>query len=99
MYCKSCGLQIENDSRFCRRCGNEITGDISIDHGTAPAVNQKKIILAAGIAILLLVVAVLLILFRTMEESPDSKVINPSTHKNLAFAAPFPFKKNHVLIT
>ena len=30
MYCKNCGKQIDNDSRFCMHCGSRLTGSHDI---------------------------------------------------------------------
>ena len=84
MYCKSCGVEIEDDSKFCRRCGNEISGGISQTPGYVSDQSKKKISLVIAIAVALVIAAVAFLLFFTMDESPNSKVNNPSFYEELA---------------
>ena len=83
MYCKSCGVEIEDDSKFCRKCGIEITGGISQSQGFVSDQSKKKITLVLAIAVALVIAAVVFLLFFTMDESPDSKVNSPSIYENL----------------
>ena len=84
MYCKSCGVEIEDDSKFCRRCGSEISGDISQSRGYVSDQSKKKISLVIAIAVALVIAAVAFLLYFTMDESPNSKVIFPSMYENLS---------------
>ena len=84
MYCKSCEVEIEDDSKFCRRCGNEISGNVSQSTGYVSTQAKKKISLVIAIAVALVIAAVSFLLFFTMDESPTSKVNNTSVYRNLA---------------
>ena len=43
MYCKQCGKQIGENSKFCEQCGAEVGGDGSVRQTTEgdPAKNKK----------------------------------------------------------
>jgi len=85
MHCKSCGLEIENDSRYCRRCGNSVNGDSAAGVPGPPGAGlQKKITLVVGIAAALILAAVIFLLFFSVSESPDAKSLVSETIKFLA---------------
>ncbi len=83
MYCKSCGFEIENDSKYCRRCGSEVSGDISPSQGFVSDHSKKKISLIIAVAVALAIAAVSFILFFTMEDSPNSKGKSSTIYENL----------------
>ncbi len=74
MYCKSCGKKIEDDSKYCRRCGSEISGDTSQSPDFVSNEVKKKITITAAIIVALVIAAVSILLFFTIDESPNSKV-------------------------
>lgn len=84
MYCKSCGVEIEDDSKFCRRCGSEISGNVTQSQEYVSDQSKKKISLVFAIAVALVIAAVAFLLFVTMDESPNSKVNSLSIYENLS---------------
>lgn len=42
MFCKNCGREIENDSRFCGYCGANTTNNIDTNPYTIPTNNQQQ---------------------------------------------------------
>lgn len=69
-YCKVCGKEIDDRMRFCPYCGAPVgepvspTGDLRLqetDHFPTPEKNKRKIFVMAGIFVVILLAAVILI--------------------------------------
>jgi len=77
MFCRHCGQQIEDDSRFCRYCGgcqNEASEPAS-DVQSAPEIisTQNKSIKKSNVGLIVTIVAILLFVIRvTMSGSSNS---------------------------
>lgn len=55
MFCKHCGAQINDDASFCDKCGQSIQ---SADTNPKRGLSNKKIMLAVGIIVVLLLVII-----------------------------------------
>ena len=48
MYCRRCGYQLENETKFCTRCGAQVdSGDVSFEMGENPAPSVSPVTLEA----------------------------------------------------
>ncbi|MCK5004624.1 MAG: zinc-ribbon domain-containing protein [Candidatus Aminicenantes bacterium] len=83
MFCKSCGYEIEDDSKYCRKCGNKVNEDISTGSSVVRSQVDKKIIMVVAIAAALIIAAIAFYFLTSIEESPDSKVNNSSFYEKI----------------
>ena len=79
MYCKSCGFEIENDSKYCRRCGYEVNGNSEERERNKSLKKKQSQFLLLAIALALIIAAVVFFLFYSVEESPDARFGNSET--------------------
>ncbi len=84
MYCKSCGLEIDSDSKFCKRCGSSISnsGFGEMRNRTNIPKNRMALIIAI-ISLLVLAAGIFLFVFSTVEESPNSKLMSDTFYSYL----------------
>lgn len=75
MYCKNCGKQLIEDSKFCSVCGTAINGNT--DKPVKKSKKKPLIICISIIAVLILAIAVVLIVINNSDKSADAE-----PHKN-----------------
>ena len=59
-YCRRCGAKLEENARFCHKCGTQIATPISESHMTAASntsVSTPEIVLIAVVAVTVIVIA------------------------------------------
>lgn len=74
MYCKKCGKQNKDGSRYCICCGNPLDG---VESGTSGAKRKNTLILLISICafvIILLLLGIFFVLSRETETEPEWKV-------------------------
>ena len=75
MYCKNCGKEIEQDSKFCKYCGGSVSPVLNSEPDTRPDLPAKqKTKRGFGFIVVLLLVAVALFpIFFNQPSVPASK--------------------------
>ena len=76
MYCQRCGAKVEENQKFCNKCGNNLTvSQISSQNINSLRVNKKMIFVGTGIGISILTIIIACILVFS-KQSQDYYSIN-----------------------
>lgn len=81
MYCKSCGLEIDSDSKFCKRCGSSISNSGFGEMRNRTNIPKNRMAIIIAIISLLVLAAGIFIFYSSVKGSPDSKLIMDSVYK------------------
>lgn len=67
MYCKNCGKEISDDSRYCKYCGADMDGGFGESSGSREAAQSRKpLYIGIGIAVLVIVLLCVFFIVRSM---------------------------------